>query len=485
MLRSVESSRPQRKTIEADAATIREKYDEDEYLTSVTQISFPEDQIQHNSHPDAPSVYSSGSTLVHASPAYHEPAGGYQCHTEPQQAVPRQSTRIRAPDLVFTVTPRPMNSGQPITAAIHLTPWELTPEKLCEELSAAAQNSRAPAVGVAMVSPKGAFTFIHGVRKHGLPTPVGQNDRFITCLVSSVMVRVVLGRIIDQGLFSWDSKIVDLLPELRAYFNPTHEDTTVAMMAANVSGLTDRAVDVENGQLWSYITGGRVCGHEGRRAVVLSYLTKPPNISPSSNTYRWNQTNALILMFVMETVTGEAYESLLSRELLNPLGLTQTGFGQPDAERNSTSATPVQPWPHYMSEDQHQPVRPVPFNPADRMQVRPTTMWLHSVMADMARVCRFCIDGTDDSGAPLLTPASWKRVFGRYQDTTATCGDLFVSERPWGKGLVYSSCGNDMGFASALWIAPEVGKAFFTVTNVHSDLGSEICDEFAGICARF
>jgi CubicO group peptidase (beta-lactamase class C family) len=469
ILQAVESSRPQRKTLEADAATLREKYDDDEYPASLTQLSYEDDFSL-----GAETGGSSSSTLVSGSHIQHNPACGHQGYTAPPQPLPHQ---------LGIQTHGPGQAAQPIPAAINLTPWQLTPEKLCEEIAAVARNCKAPAIGVAMVSPKGTFTCVQGVRKQGLPAQVGQNDKFITCLVSSVMVRVVLARIIDRGLFGWQTKIAQLLPELNGYLSPAHEDTTVAMVAANVAGLNNNMTEVEDGQLWSYIVGGRISGYEARRAVVVSYLTKPPSVSPSSSTYSWNQVNAVILMFILETMTGEAYETLLKRELLDPLGLVQTGFGQPDAERNGASSTPVQPWPHYMSGDP--PLRSVPFNPDHSMQVRPATLWLHSVISDMARFCRFCIDGTDDAGAPLLTQASWERVFRRYQNADATCGDLFVCERPWGRGLVYSTCGRDMGFSSAMWIAPEVRKVFFTVANVDGDLGTQVCDDLASVCSRF
>jgi len=322
-----------------------------------------------------------------------------------------------------TVSPRPPAiTQQPLEQlrpAFNLTPWVMTQQKLEESLPVVAQRYNVPAVALGMASDRGDFSFVKGVRKHGVSTPVGQNDRFMLATMSAFMTRIVLARLIDQGILSWTSTITDQLPQYREYINPGHEDTTIEMAAAESLGITTHIDTAEDGALTSYISGGAISGPEGRHAVILSYLSKPPNQKPGSAAF-WSHTSSMILAAIMELATGTTIEQLMERELFVPLGMLQSGCDQHDWQRNSTSPEPVQPWPHVY--DKHS-LKPSPINPADNSQRKPAlipAVGIGATASDLTRMCRFCLDGKDSSGAPLLSAESWGKLFSPFGDSTTT-----------------------------------------------------------------
>jgi CubicO group peptidase (beta-lactamase class C family) len=364
----------------------------------------------------------------------------------------------------------------------------MTPEKLEADVAQVAQLGKVAAVGLAMYHQGQIHAIVKGVRKQGVPTPVSQNDRFIVVLNSCLLTMVLIGRLVDRGVLRWDQTVAEIFPEYRGYINPGNEDTTIEMFATLRSGITEHVYKGDGGRIYQYLISPTTDGPTGRRAQALYSLNRPPDENPGSKEC-WTGTNILILAFIAESVTGQTYEDLLVNEVLRPLNMLQSGFSQPDAERNERSPEPVQPWPHYCEEAN--PVAAVPDNPTANHLIRRAThplVGVHMTIADAARFCKFCIDGLDAAGAPLLAQDTFDKMFrpSPSERLAWTCGHLAVTDRDWGGGgRVLTLQGNDLGFASDIWIAPSAGKAFISVTNCMGNLGTSMSNEVASLAASY
>ena len=364
----------------------------------------------------------------------------------------------------------------------------MTPEELNERIKTVARRHGVPAVAVAMVTESGSYTFVSGVRKHGTSTPASRKDKFLLATTSEFLTRIVLARLVDQGVINWTDTIFDIMTEYQQYMDPGHRNTTIEMLSSDGFGIsedTPNLRDAEDGALYGYITKRSVNARDGREAILLSYLGKPPDQPPGSVSLPMIQST-LLLAFILEHVTGVVFEELMKREVLEPLGMLESGFGQPAIQngRDRSGSAPVQPWPH----------RPGTFGKRwstlevldpvehDLPPVMNPSSGVHTSTSDLTRLLSFCLDGKDSLGMPLLSVESRAKLFASFWSCMYTHGGLFVASPDVDdgeKGSVYTRSGRGSGFTARLWIAPAAGKAFWVMTNFDGRRGRDVLIEIA------
>src|SRR5438552_3494134 len=77
-----------------------------------------------------------------------------------------------------------------------------------------------------------------GVRKHGDPTPVTDNDEFHLGSDTKAMTAVLIASLIEQGKVRWDSTLLEVFPELREPLGKTWKDVTVEQILAHRGGFS-------------------------------------------------------------------------------------------------------------------------------------------------------------------------------------------------------------------------------------------------------
>jgi CubicO group peptidase (beta-lactamase class C family) len=300
------------------------------------------------------------------------------------------------------------------------------------------------------------------------------------------MTMTVMARLVERGLLSWTNTIDEALPEYREVIHPGHLNTTIEMFGAHCSGITELITSAEDGQLWCYLYDTSISAYEGRRAVLLSYLRRPPDRTPGPASHQWNFANLALIALVIETITGMTCETVVKAELFDPLEMYHSGFGPPDSARNSNSPNPTQPWPHVPQTG----APPFSMRPNDRMASNPPTLWpadaVHTSLADLSKFLCFCLYGpSDQSLAHFMGNAAWEKLTQRVEGTAYSLLNLTVGTRVWARGATLSALGQSGGFAASLWIAPSIGKAFACLTNVSGEVGTTVVDEAATLCTRF
>ncbi len=171
------------------------------------------------------------------------------------------------------------------------------------------QASRIPGVAVAVVE-DGRVAKLAGYGSANLEwdAPVTPDTPFQTASASKIFAGVVLMRLVEQGLIDLDAPLTGYFPEAPRSWAAI----TPLRLASHTSGLAEvrgRASDATPA------------------AVAAAAMTQPLAFEPGAEA-RYGLTDFVVMTALMEKVSGLTYSELVRREVVEPLGLTHTGFSQ-------------------------------------------------------------------------------------------------------------------------------------------------------------
>lgn len=185
-----------------------------------------------------------------------------------------------------------------------------------------------PGLAALMYSSDGVVDVaVSGVRRQGdassLLTP---GDLFHVGSLTKAMTATMLATLVAEGRLTWEARLLDLLPELRAGAHRAYREVTIADLVDHRAGV--RAWT--NGRFIPCFEGNRGSCFEGtpaeqRLAAIRWLLARRPLTRPGR--YRYSNAGYVILAAVAEKLTGSPWEALVARRVFAPLDdVPRTGW---------------------------------------------------------------------------------------------------------------------------------------------------------------
>lgn len=280
-------------------------------------------------------------------------------------------------------------------------------------------------------------------------------SKFHVGSVTKTLLATGILRLVSTGKIKLDDPVSFYLPEL-PFDNPWAPDSRVT-----VRNLLDHTSGLDDARLWQMFST-RVQADTPlieaftRQADILRVRARPgERLSYSNMGYG-------LLGLVIESVTGESYESYLDRELLGPLGMHDSSFKFTTQEGDKADARLA--WGH-VDDGSRYAAAPIMLRPAGQFT---------TTSADWMRFLVFLMgDGTLDGTA--FIDSELMRARGIASTTQASHAGLEVGyalglsrlDRYASVGLCHS--GNIIGFNALMCIYPDTGQAFLISINTDSE----------------
>lgn len=166
-----------------------------------------------------------------------------------------------------------------------------------------------------------------GYRDIHTQTLVTDNDRWAIGSLTKSMTAMVAARLVEQEVISFDSTIADIFPELKGQIRAEHESISLKQLLNMTSGLK-KDIDIKD-RRWFDISKTTL--------MLRSMLTKEVlNTAPvqERGQYEYSNVGYTIAGHMLERVTNQTWEQLISEELFSQLGITNFGFGEPSFEQS-------------------------------------------------------------------------------------------------------------------------------------------------------
>lgn len=313
-------------------------------------------------------------------------------------------------------------------------------------LDAVFASAAPPALAAGIVTRDGlGWSGVRGVRRRGGTDPATLEDRWHLGSNTKAMTAAVFARLVEQGRTRWALPVAEAFPDLTV--DPAWQDITLDDLMRHRGGLLDGPVI---NQAWLIAAHVDTRPLPEQRAELARAVFSAPPAGPIG-AFAYSNANYIVVGAAIEAISGEAWETVMQRELFMPLGLASAGFGAPTGEA---------PWGHRNGIG----VDPAGF--ADNPRALGPAGTVHMTLPDYARFIAAMMGGaTDwlstDTRRRLLTPAA-----GTPPAYAAGWG---IGTAPWagvgGPGPTITHNGsNTMWFATVL-AAPERGLGAIALSN--------------------
>ncbi|MBI9036409.1 MAG: serine hydrolase [Bacteroidales bacterium] len=312
-------------------------------------------------------------------------------------------------------------------------------------------NGGAPGIIAGIISSNGIIEIASaGVRKAGSGTAFTTNDVVHLGSCTKAMTATMLATLVAEGTLSWDTKLIDAIPELKKRIHTDYHKITLWQLLTHRAGIPKNAAD-ENAFRSKEIK-------ERRLAIIEDNLKSPA--SYGIDQFHYSNFGYMIAACIAEQITGLSWESLIKKRLFDPLGMSTAGFGNPNKNRSTN-----QPWGHHKHAWKWRPSESYyeeAINPAGRV---------YCSIADWAKFISLQLTSEN----PILE--------GNYLDKLIEpigfyAGGWGVAEHDWAKGIVLTHNGSNEIWYTTVFVTPKLDRAFVVATN-SCDFGStpELCNE--------
>lgn len=204
-------------------------------------------------------------------------------------------------------------------------------------LNEAREHYELPAIAAVVVEADSIMSTVAvGVRRTRHANPVLPTDRFHIGSLGKAMASTVIAKLIEEGLLAWNSRPVDVFPELGSSVDDGFRDVTLQQILDHRAGLPHYKTPKSMRSAERRVNNAD-SPREQRRAFAIWLLQQAPDAA--ANVEHYSNAGYAIAAAMAEAAADEPWESLLESRLARPLEIT-VWWGQP--ARND----PAQPWGH-------------------------------------------------------------------------------------------------------------------------------------------
>lgn len=155
-----------------------------------------------------------------------------------------------------------------------------------------------------------AFGYADSARRR----PIGARTRFSMASGGKMFTALCIARLVERGTLRFDDSVARVAPKLAA--EPFVRGVTVAHLLSHTAGV---------GEYWND-DWVRRRGSIRTHADFLPFIRAAGTRFAPGTRFGYSNSNYVIAGLVLEAVTGKPYDQVLKDEILDPLGLRDTGL---------------------------------------------------------------------------------------------------------------------------------------------------------------
>jgi CubicO group peptidase (beta-lactamase class C family) len=290
-------------------------------------------------------------------------------------------------------------------------------------------------------------------------TPITPRTRFLAASISKPISALGALKLVEQGRLSLDAPINGVLKTWKLPESPAAGGVPVTLR-----------------MLLSHSAGTTVHGFMGyAQGQPLPTLTQILNGAPPANSapvrvdlkpetrFRYSGGGTTIAQLAMMDATGEAFPALMDRLVLQPLGMADSSFVQPEGD---VPALPT----GYRPDG-----KPLPGRYHRYPEMAAAGLW--TTPSDLLKAAQEVIAARQGRGKVLSAESARTMLTPRFTSSPGNRNYIgvgfFLSYR--GRHGYFTHGGADEGFRCLLFVNPETGQGAAVMTN--SDNGSDLATE--------
>ncbi len=343
-------------------------------------------------------------------------------------------------------------------------------KEMATKLAEICRKHDVPAMSAAVVNSKGLVqSQCFGIRKRGTSDKVELSDRFPIGSNTKSMTATLAAALVDAGKIQWETTIGDVWSKATDKdLHPKLRKVTLDQLLSHQGGVPGNISDLSK-EAWAKHFEEKQSPTSERKAMLKLALSKAP--SQPLGTFVYSNLGYAIASAMLESRTGESYESLMKKHVFDPLEMQSADF------RSLQSAKQLRPpmlWGHQAADGG--PVDPRTMG-AENPTVYAAGGTVHLSIEDYAKYARWQLAGTP---SPVLRSQSafdhLHRPQVEYDKSGAkyACGWICMDTR---YGPALNHAGSNTNTYALIWVLPDADVAAVVCTNTGEKQAFPACDE--------
>ena len=292
-----------------------------------------------------------------------------------------------------------------------------------------------------------------GVRETGKPQRVDGNTVFAIGSNTKLFTAVAAGMLVDDGALGWDDPVLQYLPDFQLYDPWVTHEVTIRDLLSHRTGLGE-----QRGNMIAL-------GADRDRADVIRRMRYLPRANSFRSHFAYQNLGLLAAGEAAARATRQNWDTLISRRILEPLGMSSTST----SVRALTAEADVA-MPHTNIEGR---LSAMPWRNIDNIGPAGS---INSSAADMAKWLRFLLAGEQAREKRLLRESTLREIESPQTIVPCPTDSLRPSVHFCAYGLgvlmndymglkVLSHTGGIDGMLSAVTLVPERRLGIVVLTN--------------------
>lgn len=193
---------------------------------------------------------------------------------------------------------------------------------------------RLPALAAAVIEPGRIRYLMGGTRRNDQPDPVQPTDFWHLGSNTKAITSFVAAKLVERGKLRWDSRLLDVVPELRGHVRPEYEDITLDALLAHRAGIRPYNTGSEISELPAFT--GPI---SQQRLQFAQFVLQQSPVPPTTGPYTYSNAGYALAALMLERTAHRSWEAQVARTCRR-LGLRER-LGFPNR------ADTAQPWGHW------------------------------------------------------------------------------------------------------------------------------------------
>ncbi len=340
-------------------------------------------------------------------------------------------------------------------------------ENLDEYLAGIAAEYQQPGVAAAVFNHGRILAIgVAGVRQLGKPEKLELDDRMHIGSCTKAVTATMIATLVEEGVMWWDMPMEKAFPDLAPDMNEAFRTATLAQFLEHSAGLP--AFTSGSAPEFEMLKGLEGSPREQRLEFTRKLLSQAPQYPPGTRS-EYSNADYAVAAAAAESVTGVAWEDLVTARVFLPIGMDQSGFGWP-----ATPETPNQPFGHIAGA---QGLAPLPLDhPYKLLPSLAPAGDVHCSIGDFARFAQFHLAGIlgllpPEPGADR--PRIAQQQFVKMHLSTGQFAMGWLSARRGDSQLTWHN-GSAGTFFSLMTLDPDHDIGVVVITNAGT--GAKACE---------
>jgi D-alanyl-D-alanine carboxypeptidase len=183
----------------------------------------------------------------------------------------------------------------------------------------APSSGNVPGLTLQITGPKGDYVRSYGVANRLAKTPMDPNMHFRVGSVTKMFTATAVLEQVDRGTIKLDDPLEKYIPGV-----PNGKIITIRDLLTMKSGLYEYTSNFLVLFSMAYLPTLRFTPEQ-----ALSIIKRHKPVSAPGVKYSYANSNYLLLGLILQKVTGKPIEQVISEDVLQPFGMTETSFARP------------------------------------------------------------------------------------------------------------------------------------------------------------